>query len=84
LVILTAVSFVIFIKLKAKAISINTYLQIRADNFAYQHILEGNKEAVSSLLEMLRYYGIAHFEGQRLLLFESIFDRRTIVRVRKP
>lgn len=55
-----------------------------ADNFAYEHIQAGSKDSVSSLLEKLRYYGIKHFEGDRLLLFESIFNRQTIIRVRKP
>ena len=57
LVIFTVVSFVIFIKLKGKAVSINTYLRIRTVNFSYQHIKEGNMVAGSSLLEKLRYYG---------------------------
>lgn len=72
---ITALAFVFMTKVRKLASKINSDSQLRADSFAYEHFT-GSKEAVSSLLEKLRNYGLRNLDGQRLLLFESNFDRR--------
>lgn len=74
--VLTAVAFLSISIIRKMAKDINTASQMRADDFAYEH-LTGNKNAIISLFEKLRVYGSRNLDGQRMVLFDSILDERT-------
>ena len=73
---LTAGAFFFIGKIRKLAKDINAASQVRADSFAYEH-LAGNKDAIVSLLEKLRIYGLRNLDGQKMVLFDSTIDKRT-------
>ena len=71
----TVVATLIDLRLKKLGLKINGSYQIKADRFALEH-MDGNSEAVISMIKKLRLYEEKRINGKRLLYVDSTSELR--------
>ncbi|EQB67105.1 MAG: hypothetical protein AMDU2_EPLC00006G0662 [Thermoplasmatales archaeon E-plasma] len=71
----TVVATLIALKLRKYGLKINNSHQIEADRFALEH-LNGNSEAVISMVKKLRMYKEKRISGKRLIFVDSTSELR--------
>jgi Zn-dependent protease with chaperone function len=83
LLLTTLVAVLIVLKIKKFGLKINRSYQMKADRFALEH-MNGNSEAVISMIKKLRVYEEKRISGKRLLYVDSTSELRIEKLSEKP